>query len=170
MRLISPCLPVVPGTTLPLAAALLGFALAASAAQTQTNTPAKPSAPPPAATNAAPPTPEIPKSVFPLPTTPQQGKDPFYPRSMRLFANVSVTPTNQPAFIAVELQLKALSGPPGHRLAIINNHTFEAVEEGEVGTNAGQGRARIRCLEIKEDSVLIQIGGEQRVLRLRPGI
>jgi hypothetical protein len=159
------------GTSLPLAAAILGFAAAASAAQTQTNTPAKPPAPLPAATNAAPPKPEIPKSVFIIPTTPQQGKDPFYPTSMRLFASVTVTPaTPQPAFSAVELQLKALSGPPDHRLAIINNHTFEAGEEGEVGTNAGQGRARIRCLQIKEDSVLVQIGGEQRVLRLRPGI
>jgi hypothetical protein len=168
MRLISPCFPVVPAKTLPLAAALFCLAFTSSAAPTQTNTPAKSSAPPPAATNAAPAQPEIPQSVFIIPTTPQEGKDPFYPRSMRLFTSVTVTATNQPTVIAVELQLKALSGPPDHRLAIINNHTFDAGEEGEVATNAG--RVRIICLEIKDDSVVVLVGGERRILRLRPGI
>jgi hypothetical protein len=168
MRYISPSFPLVPGRTLLLAAVLMGFACASAAAQTQTNTAAKPSVPPPAATNAAPVEPEIPKSAFIIPTTPQEGKDPFYPRSLRLFTSVTVTPTNQPTAIGVELQLKALSGPPTHRLAIINNATFGPGEEGEVVTNAG--RVRIVCVEIKEDSVMVLVGGQQRMLRLRPGI
>ena len=168
MPLISPCFSMVPGKTLPLAAALICLALTSSAAQTQTKTPAKLSGPPPAATNATPAEPEIPKSAFIIPTTPQEGKDPFYPRSLRLFTSVNVTPTNQPTAIAVELQLKALSGPADHRLAIINNHTFEPGEEGEVVTNAG--RVRIICLEIKDDSVVVLVGGERRILRLRSGL
>ena len=70
--------------------------------------------------------------------------------------------------IIVELHLKALSGTPGHRFAIINNHTFETGEEGDILTNAG--RSRVRCLEIRDDSVLVQVGGEQRLLHLRAGI
>jgi hypothetical protein len=122
-----------------------------------------------APTNAAPAEPKIPKSVFVIPTSPHEGRDPFYPESMRLFASaVVVTPTNRPIVVRVELQLKALSGPANHRLAIINNHTFEAGEEEEVTTSTG--RARIRCLAIRDDCVVVLVGGEQRVLHLRAGI
>ena len=77
-------------------------------------------------------------------------------------------PTNQIAApIVADLRLNGISGPPDHRLAIINNKTFDAGEEAEVNTNAG--RLRIRCIEIQPDAVIIQIGGERRVLRLRPG-
>ena len=75
-----------------LGAVLLGLAFAASAAQTTTNAPAKSPAPAPAVTNAASALPEIPKSVFIIPSTPHQGKDPFYPNSTRLFASVVFTP------------------------------------------------------------------------------
>jgi hypothetical protein len=158
------------GITLPLATLLVCLASLAVAAPPKTNAPAKSSPPPSAATNAPAAEPKCVSSVFVIPSSPQQGRDPFFPKSTRLFGQVVVaTPTNNaPEVITVELQLKALSGAPGHRLAIINNHTFEVGEEGEVPTNAG--RARIRCLDIKEDSVLVQVGGEQRLLRLRSGI
>lgn len=71
------------------------------------------------------------------------------------------------AAVSVELKLNGISGTTDHRLAIINNRTFEANEEGPVSTTLGP--VRIRCLEIKPDSVLIQVGGEQRILRLRSG-
>jgi hypothetical protein len=162
--------------------AFLSLALASLATQTRTNAPATvaPSsatakgaaATSPVPTNAAPVQAEIPKSVFLIPARPQDGKDPFFPRSMRLFASTSVVvktnplPTAAPA-PAVELRLNGISGAADHPLAIINNQTFETNEEGEVPTNPG--RARIRCLEIKPDSVLVQVGGEQRLLHLRPG-
>jgi hypothetical protein len=149
---------------LALAATFLSLAFASLAAQS----PAKSSttallAP----TNAAPVQPEIPKSVFIIPTTPQEGKDPFFPSSMRLFSSAVVKTNVQPTTRPVELHLNGISGTADHRLAIINNQTFEINEEGEVPTHPG--RTRIRCLEIKPDSVLIQVGGEQRVLHLRPG-
>jgi hypothetical protein len=157
-------------TLLPLAATLVCLASVAPAAQPKTKAPPKSSPPRSAATNAAPAEPKIASSVFVIPSAPQQGKDPFFPHSKRLFGRVVITtPTNQPPeVITVELQLKALSGAPGHRLAIINNHTFAVGEEVEIPTNVG--RSRIRCLEIKDDSVLVQVGDEQRLLRLRPGI
>ena len=154
---------------LAFAAAFLSLAFASHAAQSPTNAPVSASR---AATNALPALVEIPKSLFMIPTSPQEGKDPFFPRSMRLFASGVVVktnlPTNTPAPVpVVELRLNGISGTPDRRLAIINNQTFEANEEGEVPTNPG--RARIRCLEIKPDSVLVQVGGEQRVLHLRTG-
>jgi hypothetical protein len=122
----------------------------------------------PAPTNAAPAQPEIPKSVFIIPTKPQEGKDPFFPRSVRLFSSVLVKTNIQPITHPVELHLNGISGTAERPLAIINNQTFETNEEGEIPTHPG--RARIRCLEIKPDSVLIQVGGEQRMLHLRAGL
>ncbi|MGA2751962.1 MAG: hypothetical protein ABSG59_24630, partial [Verrucomicrobiota bacterium] len=89
--------------------------------------------------------------------------------SMRIYASMVVTTNLQPSAsaVTVELKLNGISGTTGRRLAIINNRTFEANEEGVVSTTLGS--VRIRCLEIKPNSVLVQIGGEQRVLRLRPG-
>jgi len=149
-----------------LAVAFLSLAFASLATQTHTNAPVKVL---PASTNAGPVQPEIPKSVFLIPATPQEGKDPFFPHSMRLFVSGVVVKTNvQPtAPPPVELRLNGISGTADRRLAIINNQTFETNEEGEVPTNPG--RARIRCLEIKADSVVVQVGGEQRALHLRPG-
>jgi hypothetical protein len=108
------------------------------------------------------------QSVFIMPKGKQEGVDPFFPRSNRPYFGtpVPVAPTNpEPVTVAVELRLKAISGLPEHRLALINNHTFEAGEEGEVVTTTG--RMRIRCLEITQDSAVVQVGAERRELHLR---
>jgi hypothetical protein len=113
----------------------------------------------------------VPESLFVLPTTPQEGRDPFFPRSTRLYRTAAVARTNQIAAAlppTVDVQLKGISGPPNHRLAILNNSTFGTGEEGEIST--GAGRVRIRCLEIQADSVTIQVGSERRVIRMRSGV
>jgi len=150
-------------------AAALWIALAAPAAQSETNPAPAAASGGPVATNAAVEMPMI-LSVFVMPTKPDEGKDPFFPRSMRPYGSVPVLKTNQPVVVQVDLQLKAISGPPEHHLAMVNNRTFDSGEEGDVTTAAG--RVRIRCVEIRADSVLIQIlsSGEQRVLRLRSGL
>ncbi len=147
---------------LPLAAALLGLAFATHAAQT----PAASSGQAKAATNAAPAQPEPPKSVFITPSTPQEGKDPFFPQSTRLHKVpvVSSTATNRPVAV-VELELKGISGPANRRLAIINNKTFEANEEGVVSTASGP--VRITCKDINDDSVRVIVNGQERILSLR---
>ena len=141
---------------LALGAALLAVAFASLAAQTPTN--AAHAGPAHAPTNAVPALAEIPQSVFTMPTSPQEGKDPFFPRSMRLFNNV-VVQTNLQAtpVVAVELHLNGISGTPDHRLAIINNRTFEAGEEGEV--SSASGRVRVTCKDIKLDSVRVLVSG-----------
>lgn len=145
----------------------LSLVFAARAAQPR---PSAPAPAPAAATNALPAA-AIPKSVFIMPATPQEGKDPFFPRSMRPYGpgheTVKASP-QQPAAVVVDLRLNGISGTAERRLAIINNHTFEVNEEGVVSNSSG-APVRIRCLDIKADSVLVQIGGEQRILRLRSG-
>jgi hypothetical protein len=109
------------------------------------------------------------QSVFlSSPKGPQDGVDPFFPKSKRPYFGTPVpipTPTMPEPAPVVDLKLKAISGLPEHRLALINNHTFEAGEEGEIATTAG--RMRIRCLEITQESAVVQVGSERRELRLR---
>jgi len=68
-----------------------------------------------------------------------------------------------------ELQLKGITGTPGRRIAVINNLTFTQGEEGEV--RARNGRIKIRVLEIRDKSVLLQIEGlaEPKELLLQEG-
>jgi hypothetical protein len=109
-----------------------------------------------------------PQAKFVMPRTQQEGRDPFFPRSLYPYGPIApVNVTTQAPVVAVELKLKAISGLPPQRLALINNHTFEAGEEAEVITT--NGRMRIRCLEITGDSATVQIGPERRVLRMRSG-
>ncbi len=151
--------------TLPLAAALLGLALTAHTVQTASSASAKPK---PTA-NATPPEPEIPKSTFVVPATSAEGRDPFFPLSTRLRpAPPTVTPTTHIVTPAVvQLDLKGISGTVDHRLAIINNRTFALGEEEELSVSSG--RVRVLCKEIKADSVIVLVNGQERVLRLRPG-
>jgi hypothetical protein len=107
------------------------------------------------------------QSVFILPHNAQEGRDPFYPKSTRPYTSGApiIVSNAAPIISSVELKLKALSGEKDRRLALVNNHTFEAGEEAEVTTSSG--RMRIRCLEIRPDSVVVQVGPERRELRLK---
>jgi hypothetical protein len=164
MRLMfTPC-PLLRAWTLLLAAALLSPAFAAHAAKP----PAGASGRTKAATNAVPVEPEPAKSVFVIPSSSKEGKDPFFPQSSRLNkAPVATKGTTNLPQTAVDLQLKGISGGANRRLAIINNRTFETGEEGEV--TSGAGVVRITCQEIKDDSVRVLLNGRDRTLRLRSG-
>jgi hypothetical protein len=146
--------------SLAVAAVVLGLVFTAGAAQTPAA--GRPSAPAKAPSAA----PEPVKSVFQDAGTAPSGRDPFFPLSSRVPKTVTVV-TNAP-FITVDLELKGISGTVDHRLAIINSRTFAEGEEGDVP--AGAVRAHIRVLEIRPDSVVVRIGAEERVLRLRRGI
>jgi len=149
--------------TLPLAASCL--CLAVSAAQAPVPAAAKQAGHSPAPTNAAPVELKPPKSVFVMPMTPQEGRDPFFPNSMRR-AQSSLASAAKSSAVIVELHLKGISGSSDRRLAIINNRTFEAGEEGTVITD--MGRVGIACKEIAADSVRVVVNGQERTLTLRP--
>jgi len=109
----------------------------------------------PSATN------DIPQSVFAVPASPEEGRDPFFPNASR------ETPAKQNTSTAANaLILNGIGGTPDHKLAMINGHTMAEGETNEVTT--ASGHVRIRCLEIKGESAVIEvIGGERRELHLR---
>ena len=117
-----------------------------------------------AKTNAAPHEEEgFPKSEF----DERGGKDPFFPLRTLARGDLKPDPNKDVCHLLV---LKGISGPPNRRLAIINNQTLEAGEKREVTTTAG--KVEIRCLEIREDSVVIECPnqGGRKELKLRDGV
>jgi hypothetical protein len=58
--------------------------------------------------------------------------------------------------------MQGISGPPDHRLAIINHVTFAAGDVAEVRTP--QGRIQLHCLEITADSAVVEADGQRQVL------
>jgi hypothetical protein len=103
------------------------------------------------------------------------GRDPFFPNSTRGREVIpQVIPTNatpQPSLVGLnELALKGISGPIGQRLALINSSTVGIGELAEI--RCGRKLIKIRCLEIRDSSVLIALvsTGETRELKLRDSI
>lgn len=106
---------------------------------------------------------EIPKSVFVVPANPREGRNPFFPGPAEVqkpaAASRAATADN------FALVLNGLSGPP-KRTAMINGRTFEAGEKGEVKLADGS-RLQVECVEVRDDSAMISVGGQTRELRLR---
>lgn len=104
-------------------------------------------------------------------------KDPFFPNSGRLPKKSDGTSTvKQPPRLPLSsyIKLSAIRPSKIRPIAMINQTFFEPGELGDVtirfpnsaGTTDSQ-KVRIRCLEIRQDSVLISIEGEPGVKELR---
>jgi len=115
----------------------------------------------------------IPKSIFT--DDPQLGKDPFFPNSTRRVVVASrVVATNVgPATATFDpfrlLTLKGISGTTALPLAIINGTTVAQGETAEI--RVGPQIIKIRCLSVRESSVLLELDGSKEIkeLRLREG-
>ena len=105
-----------------------------------------------------------PKSNFGIPAKPQDGHDPFFPASDRLYS-IKSTPKQGPSSNSSALVFNGIAGTQDHRLAMINSKTFAEGEEAMVNTSAG--RVRVRCLEIKGDVVVVEVAGERRELHFQ---
>jgi hypothetical protein len=115
-----------------------------------------------------------PKSVFL--DAPDKGKDPFFPLSVRRTESLPRTVANTNTFPETStlfdlLQLKGISGPRNERLAIINGTTIAAGELAEIRCS-GRQNVKVRCVEIREDSVVVELvgRGQTRELKLRKNI
>ena len=95
------------------------------------------------------------QSIFVLPVSSKDGRDPFFPDSTRM---VQVATTVSPTAQLSALKVPGIFGTPDHLLAIINNHTFSSGDEGDVKTPAGM--VHIRCLEIQADHVVVEMNGQ----------
>ncbi len=120
----------------------------------------------PVAPVAKPAAPEVvARSTFLIPTNPKDGRDPFFPNSTRLYETVSAEAQPHVADVS-SLVLKGISGPPDHRLAIINKRTLGVGDEANLVTP--QGPIHIRCVDIKESSVVIESAGQRHELKYAP--
>jgi len=111
---------------------------------------------------------EVPRSDFALPAKAGDGRDPFFPLSVRIRAEVKPVKSTDPKPISVALILKGISRTESKRFALINDKTFEESEERDV--LAGDSKVRVLCVEIREDSVVVQTAGGRQELRLKPGL
>lgn len=96
------------------------------------------------------------------------GRDPFYPGSTRRGSPGVTLQTNAVVLASLPLSLKGISGstPP---YALINGATVSEGEEADI--RVGRDLYKVRCKEIRERSVLIEINGtRQHELKLRDGI
>ena len=109
----------------------------------------------------------IPLSVFVVPQTPKDGKDPFFPASTRPYVNLQpIVKGQKPQVIEVPL---TLTGIIPSKLAMVNGRTFSEGEEGEVVVNGT--RKKIRCVKVKQESAIVELlpEGERRELKMRFG-
>ena len=103
----------------------------------------------------------VPKSSFGIPAKPQDGHDPFFPISDRLFAVKSSKPSSSSP-VNTAIVFNGISGSKDRPFAMINGHTFAEGEEAPVNTSAG--RVRVLLVAIKDDRAIIEVGGERREL------
>lgn len=106
-------------------------------------------------------------SEFILPANVKQGRDPFFPESNRVFeAQMNANQAKQaaPTVEISSLKVYGISGTPDHLLAIINNHSFAAGDEGEVLTTAG--RISLRCVSVTPSRVTVIVNGQYHQLNV----
>ena len=110
--------------------------------------------------------PNGPKSEFTF--RPGYAKDPFFPRSTdnMIAPPVNLNPgTTSQGNVPDYVVLKGVSIIKDRKLAIINNYT---VGEGEEFTlKRGGKNVTLRCVEIKDKSVVVSVDGVSKELALR---
>jgi hypothetical protein len=110
---------------------------------------------PPAGTNVV-------ESVFVLPDSPKEGRDPFFPNSIRPYRD---RPTPGGAAELSELKLQGITRSHGNKFVIINDETFAVGDDADVKTPTGN-KIHVLCLQIKDDSAVIEAGGQTLTLIL----
>lgn len=110
---------------------------------------------------AAPVKPVPAKSVFTMPATTHDGRDPFFPESSRPYEDAVASKHTVEATAFV---IKGFSIEHGHPMVIINNHTFAVGDEGDVLT--ANGRVHLHLVEIRPDAAVIEVNGSRRELTI----
>ena len=94
-----------------------------------------------------------PQSVFVIPASPTDGRNPFFPSSKPEAAVVAQKTT---AIESGSFVLNGITSPP-KRTAMINGRTFEVDEAGEIKFQDGM-RITIRSVEIRDERAIIEPG------------
>lgn len=100
------------------------------------------------------------QSVFVLPDAPKEGRDPFFPNSIRPYKDrvpLGQTPVSS-------LKLEGITRSHGKVFVIINSVTFGIGDEVPVKTSGG--KVDVHCVQINADSVVVEVGGQLLTLTL----
>lgn len=116
--------------------------------------------PPKAAAKTAP---VPPRSVFAMPTSPREGRDPFFPESKRPYEDATPAKPTQTVVVNA-FTVNGQSVEHGQTMVIINNHTFAVGEEGDVLTPGG--RTHLRLIEVRNGVAVIESNGTRRELKI----
>jgi len=103
------------------------------------------------------------QSVFVLPNNPNEGRDPFFPNSMRPYQG-----RPQPGGADVQLsdiKLDGISRAGDHVFVIINNVTFGVGDEADVKIANGK-KIHVVCKQIEGESAVVEAGGQILTLTL----
>ncbi|HXI50598.1 MAG TPA: hypothetical protein VNH84_03820 [Candidatus Saccharimonadales bacterium] len=97
------------------------------------------------------------------------GKDPFFPNSGRRPKTVvrTVEPDVIRPSVPEFLSLRGISRINEKKLAIIN--TYTVAEGEEFSLRSGTQTIRVKCVEIKDRSVVVSVNGATKELALRAG-
>ena len=101
------------------------------------------------------------RSVFVMPASVRDGRDPFFPESARPYEDAVAT---KRAVDVTSFTVKGLSVERGRAMVIINNHTFSVGDEGDVITTSG--RVHIRLAAIRTGVAVIEVNGARRELSI----
>jgi hypothetical protein len=111
---------------------------------------------------------EIPQSTFVPPSQPSEGRNPFYPQSNNGFQAPAPVKMPDGAPDLSSFVLNGITSPP-RRTAMINGRTFEIGETGEVRLPNG-AKVLIKCIQIGNESAVIDVNGQRREVHLRSGV
>lgn len=102
------------------------------------------------------------QSVFVLPDNPNEGRDPFFPNSMRPYPK---QPQPQGVVAYSDIKLEGISRARGNAYAVINDVTFGVGDEADVRTAHG-GKIHVVCKQIEDDSAIVEAGNQILTLTL----
>jgi hypothetical protein len=101
------------------------------------------------------------QSVFVLPDNPSEGRDPFFPNSMRPYPRPPQAPAATPIS---DIKLEGISRSGGNVFVIINDVTFGVGDDADVKTP--HGKIHVLCKQIEDNSAVVEAGGQILTLTL----
>jgi len=97
------------------------------------------------------------------------GKDPFFPKSTRRPKVVQLPDKPLMTSVPGNVALKGISVFKDKKLAIINDRTLAEGEEFTLKNNGNGQPVKVKCVEIKEKSVIVSVGSATKELTLPTG-
>lgn len=104
------------------------------------------------------------QSVFVMPASPKEGRDPFFPNSFHPYQEAQAQSGAQPELSS--LTAEGISRSGNRVFAVINGETFAVGDEDDVKTPTG--KIHVRCIKINasSNSVVVEAGGQILILNL----